>query len=288
MINIKKILTKNSILLILFSLTLIIYINYDIKIFKNLKETFQNMNDNENENENDNNDTNNDNDNYDNDNNELSQSNNYVMNTRKESLLHFLDSIKKIEIPIIIDDNGVVCNDWSNDNKNRFPNKGNKCQLIKSKAYCINNNNKITTCNKLYDKKIQEIATIDIDNLIAPYYNELFMQFSKLDKDIKTKENELNDIINRLITKKNLNLQQEFFIKQNSNFINESQNLENDINNDYDEKTNDYNMFKTIFNNTQDEITIINNYNDMLRKIIIFISVILVLILVFYILTFRI
>ena len=269
MLNIKKILTKNTILLILFTLTLIIYINYDIKIFKNLNETFQNMNENENENE-------------------TTKTNNYLLDNRKENLMHFLDTVKKIEIPIIIDDNGVVCNDWSNDSENRFPNKGNKCQLIKSKAYCINNNNEITTCNKLYDKKIQEIATIDIDNLIEPYYNELFIQFSKLNNDIEDKENELNDIINRIIAKKNLNHQQEFFIKQNSNFINESQNVEKDINNEYDEKTNDYNMFKTTFNDTQDEITILNNYNDMLKKITIGITIILVLLLIFYALTFRI
>lgn len=264
----------NMAVLIIFTAVLILYVNYDLELFKKM-ENFQN-------------------DINDLDTNKIAISENigpsstYVYDQRKAELINLMGKFNKLQVPINVDDNGVICNQWANDPDQRYPNLDNNyCQLKGQQTYCLNNKNDLTTCNKLYSKEIQKMATIDTESLIRDGLNKLKYELSRMDKDIERKQTDLDDTLNRLISKKNIANQQQFFIKQNSNRLSESKNIKNEMNKKYHNATNEYEMSKYHVNKAKKEIDELHNTNNILNKIITGISVILIILVIISLLLTR-
>jgi len=257
----------NIVILTIFTTVIILYINYDLKVFGQLEQFQNKLEDLDTTNialtEN------------------LAPSATYVMDQRYSKLKHFMDKYKKLQVPINVDDNGVICNNWANDPKERYIGMdSNYCQLSGSKAYCLNNKNDLSTCNKLYNKDIQRMTTIDIDSLITGGFSKLKYELSRMEKDIDRKRIDLDDTLDRLVSKKNIINQQEFFIKQNGNRLSESKNIRNEVNDDYHKATNEYEMSKFYSGEAKKEINEMHNRNAVLNKVIMGLSVILIILVI--------
>lgn len=257
----------NIVILMIFTTVLILYINYDFRLFKKM-EHFQNE-----LNELDTNEivlTEN-----------LDPSSSYVLDQRKDKLKHFMDKVHKLQVPINVDDNGVICNRWSNDPEERYPSLDNNyCQLTGSKAYCLNNKNDLSTCNKLYNKEIQRIATVDTDGLMSSGFNKLKVDLDRMERDIERKRIDLDDTLDRLVSKKNIISQQKFFIDQNGNRLSESKNIRNEVNDDYHKATNEYQISKYHASEGKKEINDMYDRNTTLYSVITWLSVVLVLLVI--------
>jgi len=261
----------NILLLIVFTLAIILFINYDLVFMKKIekfeleKEIVDNVNE------------------------EFkTDAGMDLLSKRRDKLMLFLKKIEQLDVPINVDDLGLVCNDWSNDPKKRFPNKGNMCQIIKDDAYCVNAKGGLNTCNKLYNEEIRNLAKVDIKSIVDPAFNKLMIEFRNIDKDISKKQIDLDDTLNRLISKKNIIEQQKFFMKRNSVQVNESKNISNDIANKYDEYNNNYHISKTESKNLKELIKNQDMENERFLKIIYGIVIIIILLVIFSLLLTRI
>jgi len=257
----------NIVILVIFTTVIILYINYDLKVFSQI-EQFQNRLE-----DLDTNDialTEN-----------LAPSSTYVIDQRLSKLKHFMDKYKKLQIPINIDDNGVICNNWANDPKERYSNMNdNYCQLSGTKAYCLNNKNDLSTCNKLYSTEIQKMATVNTDGLINGGFIKLKFELSRMERDIERKRIDVDDTLDRLVGKKNIINQQKFFIKQNGNRLSESKNVRKEIDDDYHKATNEFEMSKFHSGEAKKEINTLHNSNATLNWVIFSLSVILVILVI--------
>mgnify|MGYP003982714833 FL=1 len=265
----------NIVILIIFTTVLTLYVNYDIKLF-NKMEQFQN--------ELSNIDTNDipltEN---------LTTPNNYILDQRLDKLKHFMNKFHKLIIPINVDDNGILCNNWANDPKERNSNLNNNyCQLNGKQAYCLNNKNDIMTCNKLYNKEIQRMATIDTDSLINSEINKLKFELDRMNKDIERKRIDLDDTLERLVSKKNIINQQKFFVKQNSNRLSESKNVRDKINDDLHHVVNEYEISKFHAGEAKKDINDLHNRNNTLNNIIMGLSILLIIVVIIGLLLTRI
>lgn len=260
----------NIIILIVFTVAIVLFINYDLLFMKKI-ENFELENEL----------TNNKTEEFTN------NSGNYLVNQRRDKLMLLLNKFKRLEIPIYIDDLGVVCKDWKNDPKKRFPNKGNKCQIINDDTYCVNSKGTLNTCNKLYNENIRKMSQVDVNSIVIPAFNKLKIEFRKIDKEIGKKQIDLDDTLNRLISKKNIIEQQKFFIKQNTTQINESKNISKDISDKYDKFNNTYHISKMESTNLKQLIENQNDENDKILKIIYGVLIIVIILVVFSLLLTR-
>lgn len=265
----------NIVILIIFTSVLLLYINYDLKVFSQIDQ-FQNKLE-----ELDTSDitlTEN-----------LAPSSTYVIDQRLSKLKHFMDKYKKLQVPINVDDNGVICNNWANDPKERYSNVNNNyCQLSGTKAYCLNNKSDLTTCNKLYNQEIQRMAIVDTDSLINGGFSKLKIELSRMERDIERKRIDLDDTLDRLVSKKNIINQQKFFIKQNGNRLSESKNIRNEINDDFHKAKNEYEMSKFHSGEAKKEINTLHNSNTTLNWVIFSLSIILIILVIIGLLLTRI
>ena len=261
----------NIIILILFTSGIILYVNYDLK-FLNMMEAFEqeiSWEEAEREEQVD------------------PESKSYLLNKRKNELMMFLNRFKVLDVPINVDDNGIECNQWTNDPKGRYADKKNFCQLIGEEAYCLNNKNRMNTCNKLYTDEIKRMGKVDVNGITVPVFNKLNIEFRKIDKDINKKQIELDDNLNRLVRKKNLIEQQKFFMDQNSNQLSENKINQEEINEKYNEFNNKFHVSEVVATELQDDIKEQDEQNSRLMKVIYFLSVIIILMVVFSLLLMR-
>jgi hypothetical protein len=179
-----------------------------------------------------------------------------IFKERKGKLITQIKKYKELDLPININDNGNMCQDWNKDPKKRYPNSGNTCQLVDNDAICINNNKKVSTCNKIYNRQIKEIATIDINQIINTNFNQLVPLFKEVDKVIAKKELILYTLINQLIQLKNTKYQQEYFLSMNKDYLSNANTRKKNIeetheleNNKYGINSNNFKLYKEDINN---------------------------------------
>lgn len=203
-----------------------------------------------------------------------------VFNERRDKLMNEIKKYEKLDLPININDNGHLCQDWNNDPKKRYPNAGNVCQLVGNDAVCIDNNNKTSKCNKIYNRDIKDIATIDVKQLAYSNFNQLVPMFKEIDKVISDKELILHNLINQIIQLKNTKYQQEYFLTMNKDYLLNSNNRKTNIEKKYDDETNqnginidNFNLYKREINELIESNKKFYKYN-LIAGILLFILVI--------------
>lgn len=237
----------------------------------------------------------------DNENNELNQkiltnlenfsNQNYqdvVFKERRDKLLKQIKRFKVLDLPININDNGNLCQDWKNDPKKRFPNSGNVCQLVDNDAICIDKNKNTTRCNKVYNRQIRELGIIDINQLTNTNFNNLIPIFKEVDKLIAEKELILHNLTNQIIQLKNIRYQQEYFLDTNKNYLLNSKNRRENIENKFELESNKNNINQNKFTLYKLENDKLIKSNDKYSKYLMISLIILVLITIVFFLSTRI
>lgn len=246
----------SNLLIIIFIITIILYVNYDIQILYKYESFIDKQN----------NPTD-------------------LLTIRKNMIKSFLEEFKMLKIPINIDDNGVECNNWNNykgNNPNILKVNNNHCQLIGNDSQCLNNNDDLITCNKMYNEDIKNMSKVDIDNIVDQYYTKLGVEFINTNKEIDDKYDIVNDLIERIINKKNLLQQQQYFVKLNQEYLGNNRDRTDELNNKYVVLNNNKNIR---FNKTEDinlDLNTYDNMNSTLTYVIYILFVILILFMATY------
>ena len=84
----------------------------------------------------------------------------------------------------------------------------------------------------MYNESIRNMAKIDIDSIVDPYFTRLGVDFINTDKEIDSKYSTINDLIERIINK-NLLQQQQYFVKLNQEYLGNNQDRNDNLNKEY-------------------------------------------------------
>jgi len=210
-----------------------------------------------------------------------------VVKERKDKLLNQINKYAQLDLPINIDDNGHLCQDWNSDPQNRYTNSGNSCQLVGNDAICMNKSAKTSQCNKIYNRNIKELGIIDIHQLINKNFNHLKPLFKEVDELISKKELVLQTLVQQLIQLKNTKNQQNYFVTMNKNYLGDSNIRKKNVSDIYDTENNKYSVNSNNFSINKEEINKLIHKNENYDKILFIVGAILLLLLLIYLFSQR-
>jgi hypothetical protein len=191
-----------------------------------------------------------------------------------------LDKYKYIDAPISITNDGKICDAWGMYNNGAYKFNNNSCINIpgQQNRNCLSNN-LLSSCSNYYDDdKIESLNNMKIDEIFTSTKYNIFLDINNLNSDISKKNTELTKNINDLVAKRNLEIQQLYFIDTNDINLDEKKKLLDKKNKDFDESENDVNINKIQFKQIAEQNTINDNnknsyYNYCLILIVLIIIV---------------
>lgn len=203
-----------------------------------------------------------------------------ISNKTLKELEIILKKYEYLDIPIIINNNGEICNNWKNNNK--FKNEyENVCIINDNERKCLDNIGSLTSCNNYYINEnglLEKLNKLDISNLLEKFKYNVNNNINSFNNDLSNKKEIISKTLNDLISKKKLEKQQNYFIKFNVNNLQEKKNNINKSTYDIKNKENKLNIDSTNFKqmlNNNNKIIINNEYY---KKIIYIFLIILIII----------
>jgi hypothetical protein len=179
---------------------------------------------------------------------------NYTKTTVIQSLKDLeigLDRYSYLDAPIVVDNNGKICMEWGNYNNGKFSVNENKCIVPDNSSNirkCLNITGSLSGCNNLYDDGyIERMNTLNVQPLLDEAQNTILYNLSNTNTDLGDKSSELDKIISNLITKRNLEEQQLYFINYNTNNLEEKQKTIEKINDIVSDKQTEVNLNQVSF-----------------------------------------
>lgn len=204
-----------------------------------------------------------------------------------DPLKRILDQYTNLNIPITLADDNNICGKWGTYQNSQYQNNDNQCLLINSYRQCFSSadNKTLVQCSNLYSNNLIENANqIQINNLYETAKSRMKEVSSDLDKLAQDKENEIQDkIIKKSEITKILN-QQNQLITNNSIGLDDKKNQLRDNDNTLDDQTIETEIKLSNYLNFKDELSKFENRNNIYKKIIFWILIILVItvILIFF------
>lgn len=178
----------------------------------------------------------------------------YTKNTVVQSLKDLeigLDRYSYLDAPIVVDNDGKICMEWGNYNNGKFSVNENKCIVPDNSSNirkCLNITGSLSGCNNLYDDGyIERMNTLNVQPLLDEAQNTILYNLSNTNTDLGDKNSELDKIISNLITKRNLEEQQLYFINYNTNNLEEKQKTIEKINDIVSDKQTEVNLNQVSF-----------------------------------------
>jgi len=176
-----------------------------------------------------------------------------------------LDRYSYIDAPIIVDNEGKLCMDWSNYSNGKYSVNENKCIVPDNSSNvrkCLNITGGLSGCNLFYDDGyIERMNTINIFPLIDQAKSTILYNLGDTNLDLTDKSTALDKIISDLVTKRNLEAQQLYFIDYNTNNLAEKQKNIDKINKIVSDKKTEVNLNQVSFsqfletNNSKEKIS---------------------------------
>ena len=194
------------------------------------------------------------------------------------SFSQFLNNYKTLEVPIIINNNGNICDNWGTYGNSKYVNQKNNCIKIDGDNQCVYNNNTVSCSDYYSDGIINELSKINTKDLLNESKYKLFTEINGINAIINDKRDIINKLINELIIQKNLEIQQKYFIDYNTKNLEDKKKIVNKNNLDFEKSENDVNINK--INLQQNEkINKSSTYKvNMYYTIIIWLIVLLILV----------
>lgn len=208
-----------------------------------------------------------------------------------DPLKRILDQYTNLNIPITLADDNNICAKWGTYQNSQYQNNDNQCLLINSYRQCISSldNKTLVQCSNLYSNNLIENANqIQVGNLYETAKTRMRDISSDLNKLLQDKENEINDKIIKKSEIKNILTQQNQLITNNSIGIEEKTHQLRDNDNTLDDQTIETEIKLSNYINFKDELLKLENKNNVYKKILFWISIILLITVILIFLTSRI
>jgi len=203
-------------------------------------------------------------------NNEL-ESNNINDIEMKTKIINYLIDLQKLlkkteilDVPISINNNGKVCDAWGMYANGKYKKDGNNCIKINNsnRRKCLSNKI-LTSCNKYYnDGKIDKELKIDTKEIMDRVKYNTFVELKKTKSELSKLNDDVDNILNDLIGKKNLENQQLYFIDYNNNNLSDKQNLFDKTSKELEKSENDVNINKIQFQEFLEKKETVNKQNN--------------------------
>lgn len=178
-----------------------------------------------------------------------------------------LQRFSNIDAPISINDDGNTCTTWGNYNNGKYRANDNNCIIVDNTnniRKCLRANGGLATCNNLYsDGYIDRMNNIDTQPLLEQIQSQIIFNIGNSNLDLDSKSTAIDGFINDLVTKRNLENQQLYFINYNTDNLQEKQNNMDKINTDVSEKQTEVNLNQVSFS----QFLATNSSNDNLNNI---------------------
>ena len=178
-----------------------------------------------------------------------------------------LQRFSNIDAPISINDDGNTCIVWGNYNNGKYMANDNNCTIVDNTnniRKCLRANGGLATCNNLYsDGYIDRMNNIDTQPLLEQIQAQIIFNIGNSNLDLDSKSTAIDGFINDLVTKRNLENQQLYFINYNTDNLQEKQNTMDKINTDVSEKQTEVNLNQVSFS----QFLATNSSNENLKNI---------------------
>jgi len=206
--------------------------------------------------------------------------NNIVEQSLKDLEIN-LKRFSNLDAPIIINDNGQQCTVWANYNNGKYKINDNNCIIVDNtnNRKCLGTNSMLSTCNNLYnDGYINQMNNINILPLVSQARAEILFNIGNTSLNLNTKSTKIDTIINDLVTKRNLEIQQLYFINYNTENLQDKEHNITKINKNVIEKQKEVNLNQAIFSQFTELNSNTDNINKFYYKITIGLIVVIIIV----------
>ena len=193
------------------------------------------------------------------------------------SLYNTLEKYKNIDPTITINNNGYICENWDMYNNGKYKSDNNSCIKIDNKGSpkCLELNNPVS-CSKYYsDGKIDKLTNINIKDIIDSAKYNIILELGNIKEDFNKKEIEINKLVNELISKRNLENSQLYFIDNNNSNLDDKKQIYEQNNKDFTILENDVNMNQIHFKKSLSQSRIMSVDKDKYFNYIIWLIILL-------------
>lgn len=181
----------------------------------------------------------------------------------KNAMSRFSD----LDAPIVMNDDGNICSAWGDYNNGQYRMNDNMCIVLDGNRKCLSGNNILTTCDNIYkDDYINKMNVIDIQPLLDSTKVEIMNNQQGIKADIEVKSKNMDEKINELMVKKELEAQQKFFINNNQMYLEDKKKNISRIEKELDKQYNDVSINQTGFSQFLQDNTSNENINAIYRK----------------------
>jgi len=186
-----------------------------------------------------------------------------------------------LDAPMTINDDGNTCSVWGQYSNGKYSVNDNNCIIADNTNIrkCLGANGGLSTCDNLYsDGYINKMNNININPFVKQSKKEILdnVKIAKVEWD--NKSNKIDCLINDLVSKRNLENQQLYFINYNTNNLQDKEKNINKIDKEVSIKQTDVNINQLSFSNFIANNTSKDNLNNIYYKIIIGLVIIIVII----------
>ena len=174
----------------------------------------------------------------------------------KTKLINYLTDLQKllkttetIDAPISINNNGNICDNWGMYADGKYKHNNNNCIKINNSRQrkCLRNNI-LTSCSNYYkDGEIESMLKIDTKQIMDTVKYNIFTRLRELKINLSKYNDDIDNVLSDLISKRNLENQQLYFIDYNNKNLTDKQILFDKTNKEYEKAENDVNINKVQF-----------------------------------------
>ena len=176
------------------------------------------------------------------------------------SLAKILDKYSYIDAPITINNNGKMCEDWGDYSNGDHAASLNSCINLpgQNDRTCLSDNNVVSCSNYYSDGQIEKLCTIDTNDLVNNSKYNIYLGINEINTNVNKANIDMTTALIDYIAKRNLENQQNYFIKYNEYNLEDKKKIINKSNKEFEKTENDVNINKIQFQQTIEQ----NNYNE--------------------------
>lgn len=147
-----------------------------------------------------------------------------MVSTGLGGLVNTLDRTSNLDVPITLNDEGKICNNWGNYNNGEYRLNRNTCMVVDNNSTerkCLSSNlgssgGSLVSCGYLYqDGYIDNKSIVDITSLAQEAKQRIGTSINTIITDFERKGEELDKYIGEIVMKSNLDSQQKAFLDYN-------------------------------------------------------------------------
>lgn len=215
--------------------------------------------------------------------------------TVKDTVTNLLKEVREnlanynnLDAPISINDKGQTCAQWGSYDNSRYILQDNNCMILdpsKPIRSCLDNQGAVTTCNNLYnDGIINGKNGIQIGPYLEEAKNKMIVGVKDIQRDLEIQKKTMDLKVNEIVSKKNIEGQQLFFIQYNLNNLDDKRKNVSKTIKETDHKENASNINQLKFSQFLEDNKKNNAINSLYIKIMIWLGGIIFLLIIIYLL----